>query len=300
MDDQYTHLLNVVHSLIKPCDLDKPYIFISYSSEDRDTVWGDVLKFQQDGYNVWLDEQNLEKTQPSWRNDALQAIRSQNCKLLLFYASRNSLLSEACLRELRASDKKNTLIVIEAEPIDDIAKFCDELWQRLIKDSQLNAEPSTKMQTLLHFKEEFFPDNERVRIRAWNSPNWIMNYYEEIQKAFQRESSLLRLDKPAKTQPKVPEVSTAPETVELRTTKTLSSSDLTYSICTLGTAFHLGFGVPVTVELDGKEYLRRTHKTVKGRIDGMKQVYGDHGLRIGDVLKVWYEAGTNTIHLHKV
>ena len=82
--------LSDVLKAIQPCDMDQPYIFISYSAKDQERVWQDVLRFQQMGYNVWLDEKNLDKTQASWRSDALSAIRDMNCSLLVFYVSRNS------------------------------------------------------------------------------------------------------------------------------------------------------------------------------------------------------------------
>ena len=56
---------------IRPCDMDRPYVFISYSSPDKELVWQDVLTFQNMGYNVWLDERNLDKTKASWKDDAL-------------------------------------------------------------------------------------------------------------------------------------------------------------------------------------------------------------------------------------
>ena len=59
---------------IKSCTVDKPYVFISYSSEDCECVWNDVYEFQRRGYNIWLDEKNLDKTKQSWKEDALYAI----------------------------------------------------------------------------------------------------------------------------------------------------------------------------------------------------------------------------------
>ena len=61
---------------IRPCNTENPYIFISYSSEDKDLVWRDVLEFQRRGYNIWIDEKNLDKTQDSWRYNALPAIKT--------------------------------------------------------------------------------------------------------------------------------------------------------------------------------------------------------------------------------
>ena len=58
--------LGAVLSQIKPCDTAKPYVFVSYSSRDCEIVWPDVLRLQQDGWNIWLDEKNLDKTKASF------------------------------------------------------------------------------------------------------------------------------------------------------------------------------------------------------------------------------------------
>ena len=52
--------------LIKPCDRENPYVFISYSSRDAEKVYRDVLEFQKRGYNIWIDVKNVDKTKPSW------------------------------------------------------------------------------------------------------------------------------------------------------------------------------------------------------------------------------------------
>ena len=59
---------------ITPCNTEKPYIFISYSDRDRELVWQDVLTLQEYGYNIWLDQKNLDITKNSWKDDALNAI----------------------------------------------------------------------------------------------------------------------------------------------------------------------------------------------------------------------------------
>lgn len=68
-----------------------------------------MLRFQRDGYNVWLDEKNLDKTKNSWKEDALRAINSRRCQLVLFYVSATSLCSEPCLGELRETRSERTL-----------------------------------------------------------------------------------------------------------------------------------------------------------------------------------------------
>ena len=67
--------LSEVLKSIQPCNMDESYIFISYSAKDSEQVWRDVLKFQQMGYNVWLDEKNLDKHfyRPAYRDRMRQA-----------------------------------------------------------------------------------------------------------------------------------------------------------------------------------------------------------------------------------
>ena len=113
------------------------FIFISYSSNDRELVQQDVLEFQRRGYNVWLDERNLDKAKSSWKEDALKAIQNYNSILLIFYVSRHSLTSEACYNELNETMSEITkgrhrrrelkFIAVEAEPIGDMLQFADEV-----------------------------------------------------------------------------------------------------------------------------------------------------------------------------
>ena len=92
--------MNDILQYIKPCNIDMGYIFVSYSGKDSEYVWMDVLELQRRGYNVWLDEKNIDKTKGSWKDDALKAIEDVNCQLLLFYVSQHSLCSEACYNEV--------------------------------------------------------------------------------------------------------------------------------------------------------------------------------------------------------
>ena len=117
---------------ILPCNLNKPYIFISYSSKDRERVLEDVLEFQRRGYNVWLDDLNLDKTNPSWKVDALKAIESYYCQLVVFYVSRWSLTSDNCYEELCHTRHEDTIayhneevkyIAVELESIGNIVSL---------------------------------------------------------------------------------------------------------------------------------------------------------------------------------
>jgi hypothetical protein len=83
----------------------------------------------------------------------------------------------------------------------------------------------------------------------------------------------------------------------LYTEKTIGETDIKYSICTLGAKFHIGFGMPVLIRVNQNTYSAKTHKTVKGRVDGMKKVYVENGIGLGDRLRVSYLADEGVIEL---
>ena len=193
---------NTVLKQIRPCDLDEPFVFVSYSSKDSARVWEDVLHFQKLGYNVWLDEKNLDKTKQSWRLDALEAIRDINCALVVFYVSRHSLVSQACFAELQCTVEETTqathngpvkFVAVDAEPIDDIIQFQQEIYGQVRSNREISKEEETgRLLTLRKCIEQFFDsNNEKVRVKAMGLPNRKMDYYEEIVAAFPDDSRIL-------------------------------------------------------------------------------------------------------------
>lgn len=186
--------INDVIKAISPCDMEQPYIFISYSARDYERVWRDVLRFQQMGYNVWLDEKNLDKKQDSWRTEALDAIRDLNCSLLVFYVSRNSLVSQHCFSELSCTVESYTkavhfgpvkFVAVDVEPIADIVDFSAEIYAEIRNKNISKMEKTTQAVTLNNCIEQFFnSNNEKVRVKPYDIPNRKMDYYEEISAAF--------------------------------------------------------------------------------------------------------------------
>lgn len=188
-------------SQIRPCDRDNPYIFISYSANDHLLVWEDVLMFQRLGYNVWLDERNLDKTKVSWTDDALEAISDLDCMLLLFYVSGSSLTSEPCYRELKQTVDTQTMrihfgpvrfIAVDAENVGDISRFTHQLHSDLMHRKDISKQEKTNRAIILsQFCDEFFAlNNERVRIHPKSEPNRKSNYYADIVGAFPGEARL--------------------------------------------------------------------------------------------------------------
>lgn len=89
------------------------------------------------------------------------------------------------------------------------------------------------------------------------------------------------------------------EVYDLYAEKEIGNTDIKYNICTFGSKFHIGFGVPVTISINGKTYDCKTHNSVKGRIDGMKKLYTDNDIIRGDILTAEFYAHDNLIILKK-
>ncbi len=195
---------------IRPCDTNQPYVFISYSSADRELVWNDVCEFQRRGYNIWLDEKNLDKTKDSWKQDALTAIEDMECMLLVFYVSGNSLRSDACFRELCKTVADSTkamhfgpvkFIAVDAEPVGDITAFTQKVFES-IRNSGVEKEERRKQALALDgFMRQFFnSNNEKVRVHPKDEVNRKMDYYEEILAAFP-DSTRICPEEPVEAEP---------------------------------------------------------------------------------------------------
>ena len=182
--------LSALKQKLLPCDMEKPFAFISYCSADKDTVWTDIVELQSRGYNLWIDEANINKKNDSWKTDALKAIEDFECELLIFFVSENSLTSEACYNELNKTIDNLTrekhfgtvdIIVVEVERIIDMPSFMLEISRKLRSSSNSKEERVKKTQMLSKFQSDWFGNNERVRIHSKNEPGRIGDYYSEIE-----------------------------------------------------------------------------------------------------------------------
>lgn len=71
------------------CNMNKPYLFISYSSKDKDIVLKDVEQLRELGVNIWVDTQM--RTGTNWQKEAFSAINEVDCKVIVLYVSEYSL-----------------------------------------------------------------------------------------------------------------------------------------------------------------------------------------------------------------
>jgi RNA binding exosome subunit len=195
LDDLKEHLL--------PCDTNAPFVFISYSAIDKPVIWADVVELQKLRYNVWIDEPNLDKTKDSWKDDALSIISNYNCKMLLFYVSRNSLISENCCKELEQTINETTIeqhagnkvdiLVVEAEPIGNIEAFRKKI-QGLIAESKSDSEKKGRDASVLYkITTKWLNNNEKVRIVCKTAPGRLGNYIEDLKGQLEKPCLNLKL-----------------------------------------------------------------------------------------------------------
>lgn len=76
----------------------KKYIFISYSHEDKDIVYQDLIILSNNGARIWYDK--AMHVGQNWIERARSKINDKNCAAVIFYVSENSLSSTAFLKEL--------------------------------------------------------------------------------------------------------------------------------------------------------------------------------------------------------
>lgn len=163
----------ITRDMFLHCDTDKPYVFISYSSADKDFVWNDVYSLQQNGFNVWIDHE-LEPTDETWHK-AMEAITSINCELFIFYLSSHSVVSQPCLMELKErlsaksimchNGEEIPLIIVDAEKITSIASFRDHVYSSLKQDRSIPSSKKNNMaQTLYEILSNNIPNDDKPRI----------------------------------------------------------------------------------------------------------------------------------------
>lgn len=189
--------LTELHSKLLPCDMESPFVFVSYCSKDKELVWSDVVELQESGYNVWIDEANLDKRKPSWKSDALEAISNFNCEILLFYVSKDSLTSEPCYNELEQTRNEATLathnmnpvnvVAIEVESVGDISAFMDDIYNDIRGKNLSGGEKGSYTRILSNFRQKWFlPNNEKVRIHPKNETGRLSDYYTDIESELSR------------------------------------------------------------------------------------------------------------------
>lgn len=87
----------------KRCDTDHPFIFFSYAhDDDKEVIYRVFSELYDSGFNSWIDAANLPVNADGWEKAAQDALRSPNCRLLIYFRSRISLKKDTIRREVES------------------------------------------------------------------------------------------------------------------------------------------------------------------------------------------------------
>ncbi len=86
---------------------DEPFVFVSYSHEDRAVVFPEIKRLQEDGYRIWYDE-GIEPAK-EWPTEIANALL--RCAFFLVFVSPSSVASRNVRNEINLACKENKEIL---------------------------------------------------------------------------------------------------------------------------------------------------------------------------------------------
>lgn len=78
---------------------DKPYVFVSYASNDKEQVFEMVLELRKRGINVYIDVELQENLSQNWLTNIRTRLFDYDCKGMISFISMDFMRSYACLIE---------------------------------------------------------------------------------------------------------------------------------------------------------------------------------------------------------
>ncbi len=75
---------------------DDPYIFVCYAHDDAASVYPEIARLREHGFNIWYDEGIAPGH--TWRDEVALALTQ--CKVFLYFVTPRSVASSNCLKEL--------------------------------------------------------------------------------------------------------------------------------------------------------------------------------------------------------
>lgn len=85
---------------IKPCDMGKPFVFVSYARSDADVVYPIAVALQEKGINIWIDKELKSAAGEFWQEKAFEAMENYHCYKILFFISEDSITSAPVCAEM--------------------------------------------------------------------------------------------------------------------------------------------------------------------------------------------------------
>ena len=90
-----------------------PYIFVSYSHKDAASVFPELTRLKEEGFNIWFDE-GIEAG-AEWREEIGSAIL--DARIFLYFVSQDAVQSENCRKEVALADKQRIPTIVDPASI---------------------------------------------------------------------------------------------------------------------------------------------------------------------------------------
>lgn len=152
--DNVSETMQALAEQIKACDRSQPYIYVSYSTRDGETVYSDVIALQKQGKNLWIDAP-CNMTGDGYNSTIFGAIADLNCKGMIFYLSSESMTSAQCAKEVAytrshaVTDERAALpvVVVDLEEVGnlDIEKYVNGQLYTLFGSERLSEAEEERM-----------------------------------------------------------------------------------------------------------------------------------------------------------
>lgn len=168
-----------MESAFIPYEGDEPYIFISYSHTDSETVFEIMKKLTDAGFRIWYDK-GIEFGS-TWPKELADHI--DNCDILIAFISQNSMKSFHCQKEIDYAKNKNKkmfpicLFDVELTPeLKKIFEFIqivkyynysenkDEFYRNLIESKALqNSKGEASIKWLIDIANEYLKAGDTTK-----------------------------------------------------------------------------------------------------------------------------------------
>ena len=157
------------------------YFFISYSHKDYKEVYEDLLRLQDNGLHIWYD-----RGMPAgkdWQEIATKYMYPYACKGVIFYLSKNSIVSDATIRELKCAKEQNKPVIV-VHLNDDKNEALHEMINYLADDKQrqdyYQILPSTVIYLPLSMPIELKIEKIKANLKETPKLKITYQYVEEI------------------------------------------------------------------------------------------------------------------------
>ena len=85
--------IKLMRAQIKACNEDENFVFISYKSDNAETVFKCVLELQKRGVNLWIDKELENRLGEEWNEVVFSKLKQPKCRCILFFMSEESMTS---------------------------------------------------------------------------------------------------------------------------------------------------------------------------------------------------------------